>query len=59
MFSLLSILLDGPPAIFIVGGFIVLIVLPLLALIGLIWFFVRRNRRKKKEVQGLKEKDSL
>lgn len=42
-------LLDGPPAIFIIGGFVALVVIPTIALIALIWFFVKRMRKKKKE----------
>lgn len=43
-----GILLDGPPAIFFIGGFILLIAIPLVALILLIWYFIRQRKKNEK-----------
>ncbi|HRH59254.1 MAG TPA: hypothetical protein PL045_01725 [Chitinophagaceae bacterium] len=44
-----AILLDAVSPFIILGGFVLFIVLPLAALIVLVVYFIRRNRKKKRE----------
>ena len=49
LLNFIPLLLDGPTAVFIIGGFFVLVVLPLAALGLLIWFFIKRAKQRNRD----------